>query len=90
MTDRAGLFASSGAGRLVVKVGSSLLIEAGGGVRRHWPETLVADLAVRHKAGQKLILVSSGAIALGSRRLKLAKGGRGTLEDCLLYTSRCV
>nr|WP_255696968.1 glutamate 5-kinase [Sandaracinobacteroides sayramensis] len=66
---------------MTVKVGSSLLIEADGHVRRPWLETLVADLAGRHRAGQKIILVSSGAIALGSRRLNLAKGGRGTLED---------
>lgn len=81
MTDRSGLFAPAGAARLVVKVGSSLLVEAGGDVRRPWLATLVADLAARHAAGQKIILVSSGAIALGSRRLKLPRGGRGTLED---------
>ena len=73
--------AFSGSARLTVKVGSSLLVAADGSVRREWLETLVADLAARHAAGQKLILVSSGAIALGSRRLKLLKGGRGTLED---------
>ncbi|MCG2842673.1 glutamate 5-kinase [Sandaracinobacter sp. RS1-74] len=76
---RTEAFANSA--RLTVKVGSSLLIEADGHVRRPWLETLVADLAGRHRAGQKIILVSSGAIALGSRRLNLAKGGRGTLED---------
>ena len=81
MSGRAGGFTPAHAPRLVVKVGSSLLIEASGEVRRAWLETLVADLAARHGAGQKLILVSSGAIALGSRLLKLPKGGRGTLED---------
>lgn len=81
MSGETALFAVGRAGRLVVKVGSSLLVEPSGDVRRLWLETLVGDLAARHKAGQKIILVSSGAIALGSRRLKLPKGGRGTLED---------
>ena len=78
---RAGAFSPASAGRLVVKVGSSLLVAADGEVRREWLETLVADLAARYKAGQQIILVSSGAIALGSRKLKLAKGGRASLED---------
>ncbi|MGL6044518.1 MAG: glutamate 5-kinase [Sandaracinobacteroides sp.] len=81
VTARAGQFQPRAAARLVVKVGSSLLVAGDGTARRQWLETLVADLAARHAAGQKLILVSSGAIALGSRRLKLGKGGRGTLED---------
>jgi glutamate 5-kinase len=66
---------------LVVKVGSSLLVEPDGSVRRAWLETLVADIAQRHGAGQKIILVSSGAIALGARRLGLEKGGRASLAD---------
>lgn len=67
--------------RLVVKVGSALLVGADGTVRRDWLATLVADIAARHRAGQSIILVSSGAIALGARRLGLAKGGRATLDD---------
>ncbi|MBS3962052.1 MAG: glutamate 5-kinase, partial [Sandarakinorhabdus sp.] len=72
---RAALFAPAGAARLVVKVGSSLLVAPDGQVRRPWLTTLVADIAARHAAGQQVILVSSGAIALGSRRLGLARGG---------------
>ena len=66
---------------LVVKVGSSLLVEADGAVRRTWLETLVADIAERHKSGQRIIVVSSGAIALGARRLGFDKGGRASLAD---------
>lgn len=66
---------------LVVKVGSALLVEADGMVRHTWMETLVADIAARHQAGQKVIIVSSGAIALGARRLGLEKGGRASLAD---------
>ena len=66
--------------RLVVKVGSSLLV-GGDGVRRGWLEGLVRELAAARTRGQELIVVSSGAIALGAARLKLDKGGRGNLAD---------
>ena len=67
--------------RLVVKVGSSLLVESDGGVRRAWLSSLVADLAQCVAAGTRPILVSSGAIALGARKLGLKAGGRANLED---------
>jgi glutamate 5-kinase len=66
---------------LVVKVGSSLLVKSEGAVRRAWLETLVADIAARHAAGQRIVIVSSGAIALGARRLGFDKGGRASLAD---------
>lgn len=67
--------------RLVIKVGSSLLVAADGTVRREWLTRLVADIAARKAAGQQIVIVSSGAIALGARRLGLGKGGRASLED---------
>ena len=67
--------------RLVIKIGSALLVDPAGEVRMDWLRTLVADVAQRKAAGQQIIIVSSGAIALGARRLKLPKGGRGSLED---------
>jgi len=67
--------------RLVIKIGSALLVDASGAVREAWLRTLVADVAARKAAGQQVIIVSSGAIALGARRLNLPKGGRGSLED---------
>ena len=67
--------------RLVIKIGSALLVDPDGQVRENWLRTLVADVAERRAAGQQVIIVSSGAIALGARRLKLPKGGRGSLED---------
>jgi glutamate 5-kinase len=66
--------------RLVVKVGSSLLVD-GGGVRRAWLEGLVAEIAEARQRGQDVIVVCSGAIALGASRLGLEKGGRGSLAD---------
>ncbi|MGC8521634.1 MAG: glutamate 5-kinase [Steroidobacteraceae bacterium] len=60
--------------RVVVKVGSALLVEAGTGhVNRAWLETLIEDLLRLRQRGQQVILVSSGAIALGRRQLSLAK-----------------
>jgi len=67
--------------RTIVKVGSSLLVDTGGAVRRAWLATLVADIAERVAGGEQVACVSSGAIALGSKRLGLAKGGRASLED---------
>jgi glutamate 5-kinase len=66
--------------RLVVKVGSSLLV-ARDGLRRHWLEGLVAEIAAARARGQDVIVVSSGAIALGAATLGLDKGGRGSLAD---------
>ncbi len=66
---------------LVVKVGSSLLVQPDGKLRQEWLQTLVADISARHKAGQRIIIVTSGAIALGARRLGFDKGGRASLAD---------
>ena len=66
---------------LVVKVGSALLVAPDGTVRREWLASLVDDIAARIAAGQRIVIVSSGAIALGARRLGLPKGGRASLED---------
>src|SRR5215475_1157015 len=61
--------------RVVVKVGSALLVDQDSGrLNRAWLETLIEDLLRLRKRGQQVILVSSGAIALGRRQLGLAKG----------------
>jgi len=61
--------------RVVVKVGSALLVDADKGrMNRAWLESFVADVARMHKRGQEVILVSSGAIALGRRHLGLHAG----------------
>jgi len=66
--------------RLVIKVGSALLVGPEG-VRREWLGGLVAEIAEARTRGQDVIVVSSGAIALGAARLGLEKGGRGSLAD---------
>ncbi len=80
MDARVARFAPAGCARLVVKIGSSLLVKDGE-VRRDWLATVLDDVAARVAAGQRIAIVSSGAIALGAQRLGLAKGGRASLED---------
>ena len=75
------LFAPASCPRLIVKIGSALLVDEGGAVRRDWLAGIAADIAARSRAGQQVAVVSSGAIALGARRLGLPKGGRASLED---------
>ena len=64
--------------RIVVKVGSALLVRDGA------PDTalirsLASDLAQLRNKGAQIIVVSSGAIALGAARLSLGIGGRARL-----------
>jgi glutamate 5-kinase len=66
--------------RIVVKIGSSLLVR-GGTAGVAWLHSLAADLAAIRREGPQVIVVSSGAIALGAARLALPKGGRGSLAD---------
>ena len=66
--------------RVVVKIGSALLIE-NGEPRGHWLEMLVQDLSRLREDGLDVVVVSSGAIALGAARLGLAGGGRASLAD---------
>jgi glutamate 5-kinase len=65
---------------LVIKVGSALLVGSEG-VRREWLANLVDEIAEARARGQQVIVVSSGAIALGAATLGLDKGGRGSLAD---------
>lgn len=58
--------------RLIVKVGSALLVDdASGDIRRDWLAALVEDLARLRARGADVVLVSSGAIAVGRRYLGL-------------------
>jgi glutamate 5-kinase len=61
--------------RVVVKIGSALLVDdATGGIRRRWLEALADDVAAMRSEGQEVLLVSSGAIAVGRRHLDLPAG----------------
>lgn len=80
--------ALSQARRIVVKIGSALLIQGrDDGVARDWLAALAADIAALRAEGRQVIVVSSGAVALGRERLGRVRSGRariaaaGGLED---------
>ena len=64
----------AGSRRLVVKIGSALLVEPGGAIRQAWLEALADDVAALRRGGSEVILVSSGAIAAGRPVLGLPAG----------------
>ncbi len=67
--------------RIVVKVGSSLLVDRQKGeVKRDWLNSLADDLAALHRRGADVLVVSSGSVALGRAVLKLPPGAL-KLED---------
>ena len=76
MTEKRRTTASlTSAKRLIVKIGSALLVdEESGGIRRKWLDALADDVAALRERGTDVILVSSGAIAVGRRHLGLATG----------------
>ena len=61
--------------RFVVKIGSALLVDGATGlIRSSWLKSIVSELAVARQQGQEVIIVSSGAIALGRGLLRLPAG----------------
>ncbi len=61
--------------RIVVKVGSSLLVDAAAGrVKEEWLASLAQDIAALHAGKRDVLVVSSGAIALGRSVLRLPAG----------------
>jgi glutamate 5-kinase len=66
--------------RLVIKVGSSLLIDSDDKVHRGWLEGLAENIATLKNNGQEVLIVSSGAIAIGSSVLGVNKR-RARLEE---------
>jgi glutamate 5-kinase len=67
--------------RIVVKVGSSLLVDSNAGrAKEEWLASLAQDIAELHRDGRDILVVSSGAIALGRAVLKLPRGAL-KLED---------
>ena len=64
----------AGAKRLIVKIGSALLVDdASGKIRHDWLAALAEDIADLHERGQQVAVVSSGAIAAGRRHLGLTE-----------------
>jgi glutamate 5-kinase len=61
--------------RIVIKVGSSLIVDAkAGALNEAWLASLTEDIAELHRETRDVLIVSSGAIALGRSRLKLPVG----------------
>jgi glutamate 5-kinase len=72
--------ALAAARRVVVKIGSALLVGDDGEIRRTWLDALVGDVARCRGRGQDVIIVTSGAIAIGRRHLSL-RGRALRLEE---------
>ena len=67
--------------RLVIKIGSALFVDQQtGALDRGWLEGVCADVAELRKEGKEVVIVSSGAVALGIRELELDPR-RARLED---------
>jgi glutamate 5-kinase len=59
--------------RITVKIGSALLVDRATGLKREWLASLADDVATLAAGGADLLVVSSGAIALGRTMLGLGK-----------------
>ncbi|HZC37716.1 MAG TPA: glutamate 5-kinase [Sphingomicrobium sp.] len=66
--------------RITVKVGSSLLVDSAG-VRRAWLRALGQDVGKLREEGRHFVIVSSGAVALGRKRLSLRASARLALKQ---------
>jgi glutamate 5-kinase len=60
--------------RVVVKIGSSLLVDRATGLKRQWLDAVADDVAGLRAAGSQVLVVSSGAIALGRSILGVGAG----------------
>ncbi|MWV27405.1 glutamate 5-kinase [Aurantiacibacter rhizosphaerae] len=67
--------------RLVIKIGSALLVDGAGQVRVEWLRTIVNEIVTAQERGQEVVVVSSGAIAIGGKQLNFTHGGRRTLAE---------
>jgi glutamate 5-kinase len=61
----------SGKKRIVIKIGSALLVDREAGLKEEWLNSLCDDIAKLVENGAQVLLVSSGAIALGRNVLNL-------------------
>lgn len=60
--------------RIVIKIGSALLVDRSSGLKKGWLDAICADIAALRNGGTEVLVVSSGAIALGRTVLNLPKG----------------
>jgi len=78
----------SSAKRVVVKIGSSLLLTEEGGPDLYFVEGLVKDIAALVRGGKEVILVSSGAIGMGRKELGKLKVGQSLHPDKSFYARK--
>ena len=71
----------SQARRLVVKIGSALIVDEGGDIRQSWLGTVADDIAALRKNGVETIVVTSGAVAIGRRVLGLERTRSLRIEE---------
>ncbi|MDB5394700.1 MAG: proB [Rhodospirillales bacterium] len=71
----------SQARRLVVKIGSALIVDETGEIRRTWLETVADDIATLRQNGVETIVVTSGAVAIGRRVLGLKRTRSLRIEE---------
>jgi glutamate 5-kinase len=67
--------------RLVVKIGSALIVDEGGDIRRGWLETVADDIAGLRSADVEVVVVTSGAVAIGRRVLGFARTRSLRIEE---------
>jgi len=60
--------------RIVIKIGSALLVDRKSGLKKAWLDAVCEDIAELRKAGTEVLVVSSGAIAMGRTVLDLPSG----------------
>ena len=66
--------------RIVIKIGSSLLIDSSGDLDRSWLDDLAEDIAIMRRDGHEVLVVSSGAVAVGAGVVRLS-AQRPRLEE---------
>ena len=59
--------------KIVIKIGSSIIVDDKGKVRKKWLNEFIKDIILLIKSNKKVIIVSSGAIALGCNLLNINK-----------------
>ena len=62
----------SGSKKIVIKLGSTTVIDKKGKFKKKWVTSLIKDIK-KYGSGKNIVIVSSGAIALGQKYLKLKK-----------------
>ena len=64
----------AGHNRIVVKIGSALLVDRKSGLKQDWLKSLASDIAELRREGHEVLVVSSGAIAMGRTVLDMRSG----------------